>query len=199
LTGAGRTGISDRGEAAEQDELTGANVPPGSPSPVVLSAAGTWPGGEPAAAAPVNAEAGLVEKEPRRGGGEEIQEGRDRAARHATPVPLRACSGLLPSYGTSWSGSDGAQHSTASVGPGLWPRLWLRSRPVHMCLSQPLDKNPHRSRGTSTPMCWASCTDNGHGGSTAQSCTGEHCSTPLKPTGAAAGIRLVSVAPPGVS
>jgi hypothetical protein len=134
-----------------------------------------------------------------RAGGGAIQEGRDRAARHATPVPLRACSGLLPSYGTSWSGSDGAQHSTASVGPGLWARLGLRSRPVHICLSQPLDQNPHRSRGTSTPMCWASCTDNGHGGSTAQSCTGEHCSTPLKPTGAASGIRLVSVPPTGVS
>jgi hypothetical protein len=107
---------------------------PGSPSPVVSSAAGKvarWGTG--------GCRCGQR-------GGRVGGEGAALGGGAGTPRPLRACSALLPSFGTSWSGSDGAQHSTASVGPGLWPGLGLRSRPVHMCLSQPLDKNPHRSR-----------------------------------------------------
>jgi hypothetical protein len=110
LTGAGRTGISDRGEAAEQDELTGANVPPGSPSPVVLSAAGTWPGGEPAAAAPVNAEAGLVEKEPRRGGKKSRKDG---TGRHGTPRQCLCVLALGSCRPTGRRGVDLTAHSTA--------------------------------------------------------------------------------------
>jgi hypothetical protein len=55
---------------------------------------------------------------------------RDRAARHATPRPLRASLALLPSFQTAWI--------DLTAMPILGLELGLRSRPVHMCPSQPI-------------------------------------------------------------